>query len=169
MIKIIKYNNQYQDFKERRYGTIAFWAKHKTFYEVDIHIQYIIDNPDKFDLSLNDIKSIYKKYNERLGSEGKAREELIRFASKDGWIRIRHYVTPRDYWTIQFDNYNKRKRTINYFIDWALSENLMKIYDAVSLLGYDDNYQVFYSTPEGGVGKMIESKKGIINDTNSKI
>ncbi len=41
------------------------------------HIQAVINNPQTFGLDLDYIKDVYDKHNEELGSEGKAREEII--------------------------------------------------------------------------------------------
>ena len=61
------------------------------------HIDAVISNPEKFMMSRDDIFSTYKKYGERVGQEGKAREEIIVNLLKKGFIRIRLY---NNYWSI---------------------------------------------------------------------
>lgn len=55
---------------------------------------YVVDNhPEKFGLSREEIDKWYAKYGEARGTEGKAREEILRELIRRGWVRIRYYVT----------------------------------------------------------------------------
>ena len=65
--------------------------KGKIVYVGTNHIAYIIRNPEKFWLSIEFIEYVYNHYNERLGMEGKAREQIILSLIDSGWIRIRRY------------------------------------------------------------------------------
>ena len=78
------------------------------------HISYIIEEPRKFGLSLNDIKSIYKKYDEPIYSEGKGREEIITKVLKNGFIRLRRY---NKYWSVNVWKYNSKIERI--LSDWS--------------------------------------------------
>jgi len=66
---------------------------------VERHIQLIIENPDIFGYTKQEILDLYNKYHEDLGQEGKAREEIINQVIKKGWIRVRKYDRP-EYWSI---------------------------------------------------------------------
>jgi hypothetical protein len=66
--------------------------------EVTRHIDYVKQNPEKFELSQDDIRDFYKKYNERPGIEGKAREDILIHAIEAGWVRARYFG---DGWHIQ--------------------------------------------------------------------
>jgi len=74
-------------------GTIAFWiAPSGEIHLVkDTHIQYVIDHPELFQISLEALRRRYDDYGEEWGSEGQAREEKIRELVAEGWIRIRRY------------------------------------------------------------------------------
>lgn len=89
----------------------AFWispqGKVKFITNKDTHIGQIIKNPTYFGYTKNMIQDIYNKYNEKLGSEGNAREEIILSLIKKGWIRIRKYNRP-DYWSINVPNLNNK-------------------------------------------------------------
>lgn len=138
----------------------AYWAKGKIVYEVDTkHIQFILLNPEMFDLTLPEIRAVYKKHGEKIGQEGKAREEIIKMVASNRWIRIRHYKTPQDYWTVQFDNYRKRKRSVGEFIDYALENLKMSMNDTISLLGYEDGYSKTYDFMSGGVSAFLMERK----------
>lgn len=72
------------------------------------HIQMIIDKPAKFGYTRDKIESIYKRYNEPMGKEGKAREDIIKDVVSKGFIRIRLY--PNQYWSITAFQWNKKTR-----------------------------------------------------------
>jgi len=55
------------------------------------HISAIIKNPKKFGFPKEWIEAQYKRFGERMGQEGKAREFIIRNLIEDGWIHIRRY------------------------------------------------------------------------------
>lgn len=63
------------------------------------HIRAVIKNPELFRLSKAYIKSMYKKHGEKIGIEGKAREEILRRVMGNGWIRLRRH--PNRYWSVQ--------------------------------------------------------------------
>jgi hypothetical protein len=56
------------------------------------HIATIIANPERFGLTKEEIVDIHKKYNEQLGSEGNARDEIIVGLIKGGWLRVNYEV-----------------------------------------------------------------------------
>jgi len=127
---------------------------------VKTHIDYIISNPDKFGMTLEEIQAIYNKHKERLHSEGNAREEIIKKVSEDGWIRIRHYIVRGDdKWSIQFDKWNLRKKNVMAFLEWAvLDKEIISPSAEVALLGYLDNHYEIYTYVNGGIIKIFEDR-----------
>lgn len=64
------------------------------------HINKICEHPEWFGLTDDYVKEVFKKYNEPLGHEGKARDEIMADLISKGWIRIRY--NPKQYsWTFQ--------------------------------------------------------------------
>lgn len=108
---------KFKKFLQEVKGSIAFFISPlgKVLYVGQNHINAIISNPDKFDLTLDEIKKIYEKYDEKLGVEGKAREEILKQIVMDGWIRIRRY--PNKFWSI--NTYMLRKRQKNFLYKFA--------------------------------------------------
>ena len=53
------------------------------------HIEMICDKPEIFGLTKDYIEATFKRYNEPLGFEGKARKEIMWGLLEKGWIRIR--------------------------------------------------------------------------------
>jgi len=81
------------------------------------HIDVMIQNPAKFGFTISQIKTAYEKYGERVGQEGKAREELIENALKRGFIHIRLY--PNRYWSVTVWNYGSREKRV--LSEWAFT------------------------------------------------
>lgn len=126
------------------------------------HIDAILQNPEQFGMDLQQIKDIYKLYDEKLGFEGKARKQIIMEVSKNGWIRVRKYNRPY-YWSIQCDHIRIRKESIKAFCNWAVDNGLMSYHDEVHIIGYQDEgiegKEVYYAT-EGGIKNLLfEAKK----------
>lgn len=73
--------------------SIAFWISpqgqtHRVRYS---HIEHVIDNPELFDVCVEELKELYRKYSEPWRCEGRAREVTIRALIDKGWIRVRRY------------------------------------------------------------------------------
>lgn len=84
------------------------------------HINDIISNPSKYGYTDNIIDNIYKKYDEKKGFEGKAREEIMKNLIDKGWIRLR--LNKKQYsWTIQLNRLDNKKK--DYLQKWA--ENII--------------------------------------------
>ena len=79
------------------------------------HIDTIIQYPEKFGLNKGIIEYVYKHYGERMGQEGKAREQLILTLLKSGWIRLRRYGD--NFWSVNVKNYTGKSKS--YLQKWA--------------------------------------------------
>ncbi|WP_461248094.1 hypothetical protein, partial [Treponema sp. R6D11] len=79
------------------------------------HVIAVIDDPDKFGLSMEQIKSVYNKFNEGLGSEGKARDEIVSMLISNGWVRIRYY--PGEYFHVELKQLTPPYK--EYLSTWA--------------------------------------------------
>jgi hypothetical protein len=64
------------------------------------HMDFMFKNPQKFDMTRQEILDAHELHGEKVGAEGRAREDLLKKAMMNGWIRIRKYNRP-DFWTIQ--------------------------------------------------------------------
>ena len=78
--------------------------------EVDTyHIDMVLKHPEKFLMTKKELEEIYKKHNEPLGLEGKAREEVLSNLIKKGWVRIR-YNDRIDAFTVQINRLDKKRK-----------------------------------------------------------
>ena len=61
------------------------------------NISTVIADPEKFGLTIEEIRASYVMHGERIGVEGVARQELLLKVISQGWIRIRRY---ENYWSV---------------------------------------------------------------------
>ncbi|MCL2704724.1 MAG: hypothetical protein FWE72_00755 [Spirochaetaceae bacterium] len=80
------------------------------------HIDEIIKSPKSFGLTKEYVDAMYKKYNEPMGFEGKARHEIMEALIRGGWIRIRYYVEEAFY-VIELNKLTKKVK--DYLWAWA--------------------------------------------------
>ena len=135
----------------------GFWISKDQYLNItgSKHIQEIIKTPELYGLTSALAQSVYKKYDEKFGLEGKAREELIKTATLNGWIRVRQYLRP-DYWSIQFDIWEARKAIVLEFIGWAIAEQFMYPADEAVLIGFSDGTRIHEQYIHGGVSNLFE-------------
>jgi hypothetical protein len=107
--KIIKYLSE-------AYGG-AYWLspKNELIPVGDNHISMVISNPEKFGIKKDYVKNKYDSYNEPMGQEGKAREDIIKELVSKNWVRIRRY---RQGWSLNVADTQNRK-TENLMAEWA--------------------------------------------------
>ncbi|GHV76985.1 hypothetical protein AGMMS49942_18060 [Spirochaetia bacterium] len=81
----------------------------------ETHIQKVIENPVVFGFTTKQIEDIYHSYGEAVGTEKKAREEIIADILDKGWIRIRNNPS---FYSIQLSILSPTAK--EYIFDWAV-------------------------------------------------
>jgi hypothetical protein len=102
------------------------------------HIATVISNPEKFGMTREQIDAVFAKYREKPGSEGNAREELLKQLISKGWIRVRKYNRPEK-WSVNVSRLNKRTKDRIY--RWAkalLKADKNAKYEEVHIVALDD-------------------------------
>lgn len=122
------------------------------------HVRYLCEHHGEFGFSQEQIEETYRRHGERMGQEGKARDELIKIATTQGWIRARQYRSPRDYWSIQFDRFEERRDSIVSFLRSMIEQQKMSKGDELRLIGFYDGFKRIYSFQEGGVGRFLREQ-----------
>lgn len=97
--------------------TIAYWISPKG--EIMVvqrgkHISDVIAYPEKFGFNKEFIEYVYNFYNEKIGTEGKAREQIMITLFNKGWVRIRRY---KNFWSINVKRL--AGKTKDYVTIWA--------------------------------------------------
>jgi hypothetical protein len=105
------------------------------------HIGHIIQAPDKFGYTNEEIEQTYDKYNERLGQEGKAREELIIGTLERGFIRIRLY--PNRHWSINvWELDNKTKKALSVWAEEAKKDRFSGPHMVCKIVVFNDERMI---------------------------
>ena len=157
----------------------AFWVKGNKIIKVQnsLHIGDICKNPEIFGFSDKQIKEIYNKYNEKIGTEYKAREEIMVDAMKRGWLRIRERIGKSGtQWIIQYDDFKKRSKNLQEIVsNLALDKKILKKYDRLTLMDINgkvdrDYYDDFIHKGISGTSPLqflTEEKKERIEEVNN--
>lgn len=78
------------------------------------HMSSIIDEPELFGVTRKLISETFKRYKEKTGTEGKARDYIMKVVMKQGWIRIRNNES---YWIFETWNLtDEQKGSIYNFV-----------------------------------------------------
>lgn len=118
-------------------GASAFWLKGSMLYPIgETHISAVLDDPGLFGRELEELVKIFRRHNEKIGLEARARREIILDLVSEGWIRIRHYERPQNYWTIQCRDAEEQKDVISAFIGYAEKHYGLREDDEVRVNGH---------------------------------
>lgn len=115
------------------------------------HIRTVIKTPGLFGLSSDYIESRHTEHGEKNGTEGKAREEILRRVMQNGWIRLRRH--PNRYWSVQTEMVTEEN--IGIIQRWAreilngesgYTEN--DPYMPVKIIGLEDGFNQQFTVEE---------------------
>lgn len=138
----------------------GYWVRKDKILDMDdYHIHYIIQNPIAFGLTEKIVQDKYSEYDERIGLEGKARQDLIIQATSSGWVRVRHYVRPDDYWSIQCDDIDKRLPVIYNFITNMINLKLLSEGHSLVLIGFNKGEKRVFNFMNGGAKAFLDTYK----------
>lgn len=143
----------------------AYWISTdgKILQVTTTHIDMVIKNPEIFGYTEDEIKDIYDSYDEPVGQEGDAREQIITDLIKKGWIRVRKYGN-RGY-SLNIQRLTSRiKDYIFNFADKIADTGLFGVkekdlYAPVNIVSFVDNNQVTYSFKELLSSAMYEANE----------
>ena len=85
------------------------------------HIGEVVRTPKRFGFTPEYIRSIFQKYNEPLGFEGKARQVLMRDLIERGWVRLRFQLRPYG-WRVQLLRLDEANKSM--LLTWEKQENI---------------------------------------------
>lgn len=96
------------------------------------HIDDVIQYPDKFGVTREYVEDVYRRYGEKLGVEGEAREEIIRNVLTRGWIRVRRY---KNYWSMTVESLKaSTKKVLRNLVHTLVDDKSMGPYDDIKIL-----------------------------------
>ena len=139
-------------------NTLAYFIspKGEIIYCGTTHIGKVLQSPEKFGLNREAIEFIHDTFKERIGQEGKAREQILISLINQGWIRIRKYGDK--FWTV---NVNKIDRKVKQYLSkWAKA----MIKGKGGIQEYDKDIPVKIDTPKSKV-KTSDMKSVAASDS----
>jgi hypothetical protein len=156
---------KYKEYLKEISNTVAYWISPsgKIIDVATNHIDVVIKNPQAFGLTDEKIKETYEKYGEEMGREGQAREELILWLVKKGWIRVRRYRN--DGYSINVGRMSKKVK--DSLFSWATKLlntgiNGMKEKDKympVKILGFQDRFSRNMTIQDVAQDALYEGKE----------
>ena len=154
-------------------GTVAYWVspRGEILPVKTNHVDIVIQHPKKFGMTTDKIREIYDKYDEHIGQEGKAREEIILYLLDKGFIRIRRY---KNSYSLNVSRMTKKVKDVLF--DWAnklLNTGIdgMKERDKympVNIIGFKDHFQKTI-TIQDVANDVLYEKSEKFDDNNSII
>ena len=120
-----------------------------------LHIVTVIENPELFNLKKDDILKTYEKYNENIGLEGKAREEIMYNLIQKNYFRLR-YNTRSDFWTIQMKEFNEKSK--KFIRKWVKNVKPKK-YSEIKILTNTSSFTSSVNDIENDKGEFIKSNE----------
>lgn len=104
----------------------AFWVspqgKVRVVKSGNYHINDVIQNPDVFGWTKEEIDNLYDQHGEKIGQEGDARDNLMTSLLKDGWVRIR---IRKNFYSIQVWDFNPNTFTkLESFVSEAITDGI---------------------------------------------
>lgn len=146
-------------------SSTAYWiSPNNNVINVEIsHIKSVIDNPEKYGIDKQIILKTYKKYGEKIGWEGKAREKIMVDLINKGWVRCRYFNRDGE-WHVQVNKITKR--VLNQIWDWItdiITSGKKELYanknTPVHIISITDDKTI--SSSVGGIakGELTENKK----------
>lgn len=126
-------------------GTAYWISRFGELIEVNTtHIDVIIKEPKKFGYTEEKIAALYEKYGEKIGQEGKAREEIITDLINKGWVRVRRYKNQG--YSVNINRMSKKmKDTLFSWASKLLGAGIKGVkeqdkYIPVNIQGMQDNF-----------------------------
>lgn len=143
----------------------AFWVSPQGDIRVvksgNYHITDVIQNPDVFGWSKEDINDLYDEHGEKVGQEGDARDNLMTSLLKDGWIRIR---IRKNFYSIQVwdfnpNTFNKLERFVSEAITDGINGQHASQYDEAKINALKTGRMKSLSFDEIMKGYLYESEE----------
>lgn len=135
----------------------AFWFDGRNVYDTDsTHIRDVLDAPERYGLTKQELVERYKAHGEKIGQEARAREEIILDLTRKNWIRARHYRKPHDYWSLTVGDMRRQKGQIEDFLFYAMENLDMNILDQLQIVSSETEMTQAWTFQQGGIQKYLE-------------
>lgn len=122
------------------------------------HINFVIHNPEIFDFTIDEIHSTYKRHKEPIGTEGKAREEILHRVFSKGWVRLRYWtIGANKKWYIEVKDFNSQRESVRSLLNNLFTIADVLVTDIVDV--YESDGAVLTNVSYSNLFRMVENRK----------
>jgi hypothetical protein len=138
----------------------AYWISPggKLLPVIGYHISEVVNSPESFGFTEKQVKEIFKKHNEPMGFEGKARQEIMKNLIMVGWIRVRYYMK-NDTYSVELNSLTKRIK--DYLWAWAsgvFEANNKRKYSEVKITEFSKDFYTSTYSIDDLIKEVLYSK-----------
>lgn len=119
------------------------------------HADPLLEEPERFGLTREELLEIYEKHGEEPGKEGFARDEAIRAAAAKGWVRIRIHDVHDTFVMVQGYEPEEKLPLVSSFLCDLLHRDIIAADETVVLSNFSDSSTVTLDWSNGGASSMI--------------
>ncbi|MFP4485068.1 MAG: hypothetical protein ACOCYG_04760 [Spirochaetota bacterium] len=121
------------------------------------HADPVLAEPERFGLTRDAVIEVYRRHDESPGQEGHARDEVIRRAAEQGWIRVRIHDLNGGRVIVQGHNPTERMERIASFLADLVNRDIIACDETVVLSDFVDNSSTTLDWSDGGVATVINN------------
>lgn len=138
--------------------TIGYWLSDTTVVPVtDDHADAVVAEPERFGLTRDAVMEVYRRHDESPGQEGRARDEVVRLAAEQGWIRVRILKINGGRVVVQGYNPAEKIERISSFLCDLVHRDLVASDETVVLSNFADSSTKTLDWSDGGVSTVINN------------
>ena len=126
------------------------------------HLSPIVRNPVQFGLSQARIEEVYAEHGEKVGAEGRARDQLIQEAARNGWVRVRRYSEPANRIVLQSYDLASKIPSLQSFLQELTQRQIVSPDDTVVLSDYESGEARTFRLRGSDAGESGEDAEGFL-------
>lgn len=139
----------------------GFWRKNEEWITVvEDFLSAILEEPERFGMTRATIDESYAAQGEKVGTEGLARDRVIKQAIENGWVRIRRYDTMGVRLVVQGAGIDAQIPSIPEFLADVLARDPSEESVTVVINDLANGETRTFQVGESGVSETIEGDLG---------
>ncbi len=139
----------------------GFWRKNDEWITVtEDFVSAILAEPERFGMTRAAIDESYTAHGEKIGNEGHARDQVIKQAIENGWVRIRRYDTMGVRLVVQGAGIDAQISSIPEFLAEVLARDPSEESVTVVINDLANGETRTFHVGESGVSETIEGDLG---------
>jgi hypothetical protein len=137
---------------------VGYWLSEKGAVPVERdHAETVLADPEQFELDRESLMALYRKHDESPGSEGFARDEVIRMAAKKGWIRVRIQNSTGNYVMLQGYEPERHLERISSFLCDLVHRDIIAADETIVLSDFASASTKTLHWTDGGAASVMNN------------